>query len=221
MRAAVPDAQILVRVDPLYDGTHEEIDAVIGAGADIVMLPMFTSASEVVTFLELVNQRAQTSLLVETPQALVRIDDILEHSSRIDEIHVGLNDLHLGMKLDFMFELLSGGIIEYLAERVRAASVRFGFGGIARLGEGKVPAELILSEHVRLGSEMVILSRSFRGRAQNLKDLQSEIDLSTEISRIRKVVEIFQSAPPEERLANQRRLREAVRGAVGTSPISA
>ena len=37
----------------------------------------------------------------------------------------------------------------------------YGFGGIARLGEGTLPAEKIIIEHYRLGSSRAILSRSF------------------------------------------------------------
>ena len=37
----------------------------------------------------------------------------------------------------------------------------FGFGGIAALGSGELPAEWILAEHVRLGSSSVILSSRF------------------------------------------------------------
>ena len=36
-----------------------------------------------------------------------------------------------------------------------------GFGGIARLGFGMLPAEHVIAEHYRLGSTAVILSRSF------------------------------------------------------------
>ena len=40
---------------------------------------------------------------------------------------------------------------------------KFGFGGIARIGEGDLPSDNILGEHVRLGSQSVILSRTFKG----------------------------------------------------------
>ena len=53
----------------------------------------------------IVNKRVKTCLLLETSQALCRLDDILTLEG-IDEIHIGLNDLHLSMGLDFMFELL-------------------------------------------------------------------------------------------------------------------
>jgi len=46
-------------------------------------------------------------------------------------------------------------------QKIKQKSIPYGFGGIARLGTGLLPAENILAEHYRLGSSMVILSRSF------------------------------------------------------------
>jgi len=105
------------------------------------MLPFFKTKEEVNKFIGHVNGRAKAMLLVETPEAVRNIDSILGESG-IDYIHIGLNDLHLGYRMKFMF-------------------VPYGFGGIARLGTGLLPAENILAEHYRLGSSMVILSRSF------------------------------------------------------------
>jgi len=211
LRAALPGAEILTRVNPLYHGSGDEVDALVAAGADYLMLPMFRTAEEVSEFLDLVAGRAGVTLLLETPQALVRIDEILEHRARIDEIHVGLNDLHLGMGLDFMFELLAGGLIDYLAHKIRAAGVRFGFGGIARIGEGMVPAELVLGEHVRLGSELVILSRAFHNQARSLAELRVSIDLAEEIRKLRAREAEFRAAGPELLEENRARLRESVR----------
>ena len=39
--------------------------------------------------------------------------------------------------------------------------IPYGFGGIAKLDEGMLPARHIIAEHYRLGSSMAILSRSF------------------------------------------------------------
>lgn len=171
-------SQLLTRVNPIHEGSGREIDAVIDYGADIIMLPMFTTKAEVETFVEHVGKRAKTCLLLETPQALVRLDDICSVPG-VDEIHVGLNDLHLGMRLSFMFELLSGGIVDYVAEKVKRHNLSFGFGGIARIGEGVLPAESILAEHVRLGSKRVILSRSFH------RDLNKNNQLRLEVTKLR------------------------------------
>ena len=68
-----------------------------------------------------------------------------------------------------MFECLSGGLVEYLTEKISKKGIKYGFGGIARIGEGELPAEKILKEHVRLGSQMVILSRTFKRTDKDLK----------------------------------------------------
>ena len=101
-------------------------------------------------------------------------DDILDIDG-IDEIHIGLNDLHLGYKMKFMFELLADGTVEYLCNKFKHKNITYGFGGIAALGQGTLPAENIIKEHYRLGSSMVILSRSFCNTSQ-ITDL-NEIDV--------------------------------------------
>ena len=60
-----------------------------------------------------------------------------------------------------MFELLTDGTVEFLCRRIQQKGFFYGFGGIASLGRGLVPAEMIIKEHYRLGSRMAILSRSF------------------------------------------------------------
>ena len=60
-----------------------------------------------------------------------------------------------------MFELLTDGTVERLCNKFREKGVAYGFGGIASLGHGAVPAEMIIKEHYRLGSTCAILSRSF------------------------------------------------------------
>ena len=184
IRKVVSKSELLVRVNPIHQDSKTEIEEVISKGADTIMLPMFKTVEEVELFIKYVWGRAKTSLLLETSQALVRIDEILNVKG-IDEIHIGLNDLHLSMGLDFMFELLSGGIVEYICQKVKAKGIRYGFGGIARIGQGILPADMILAEHYRLGSEMVILSRSFHERAETIGELKQKMSLIEEIKKIR------------------------------------
>ena len=166
LRPVVKKAQLMVRINPIHSGTaeynssREEIEAVIEAGADVIMLPYFKTVEEVKLFVDLVAGRAKTFPLVETPEAVAAIDEILAVPG-IDEIHVGLNDLSLGLGRKFMFELLSDGTIDALAKKFKAAGIPFGFGGIASLGRGILPSEYVVREHYRLGSTATILSRSF------------------------------------------------------------
>lgn len=160
IKSVLRKSELLVRVNPIYEGSKAEIDQVIQNGADIVMLPFFETASEVKEFVCFVSNRAKVMLLLETPKAVKNIEGILEIEG-IDFIHIGLNDLHLEYGLDFMFELLADGTVEKITHKISKQEIPYGFGGIARLGQGALPAENILAEHYRLGSAMVILSRSF------------------------------------------------------------
>lgn len=153
-------SEMLVRVNPWNENSEQEIENVITAGADIIMLPMWKSAAEVIKFLSAVDGRCKTTLLLETKEAVECLDEVLEIGG-MDEIHIGLNDLHLSYGMTFMFELLANGTVEMLCKKIREKGLPYGFGGIARLGTGDLPAEKVIMEHYRLGSSRAILSRSF------------------------------------------------------------
>jgi hypothetical protein len=209
VRAILHKAKLQVRVNPIHSGSEREVAEAISRGADIIMLPMFKTRREVEEFVSLVDGKAAVSLLLETPQALVRVDNILR-SDGIDEVYIGLNDLGLLMGLDFLFELLSGGIVEYLATKIRKRGIRFGFGGIARLGKGILDSRLILSEHVRLGSQIAILSRDFHGRATSLDELKMLMNLEDEIQKIRSYVSYLSGLPEEALLRNSEKISHVV-----------
>ena len=166
MKQAVESAEVLVRVNPIHEATSEytsseqEIDSVIRAGADIIMLPYITSVEQAEKFLSYVGGRVKTMLLIETPQSAEALDEILELDG-IDEIYIGLNDLSLGYHKKFMFELLADGTVEGLCLKCKLKGIPYGFGGVASLGKGMLPSEYVIREHYRLGSTCAILSRSF------------------------------------------------------------
>lgn len=160
LRPMLTSSALQVRVNPLDGDSEKEINEVIAAGADYVMLPMFKTREDVERFISLVGGRAKTILLLETAEAAENLESYVDVEG-IDEIHIGLNDLHLSYKKDFMFELLTDGTVQRLAKILREHNVKFGFGGIARIGYGMLPAEMILTEHCAIGSQMAILSRSF------------------------------------------------------------
>lgn len=163
---AINQAELLVRVNPIHDeldnymSSKEEIDLAIENGAKVLMLPYFKTVDEVRTFISLVDGRAKTMPLLETPGAVEVIDEILNLDG-LDEIFIGLNDLSLGYKKKFMFELLVDGTVEKLCFKFKQKGIPYGFGGIASLGKGMLPSEHIITEHYRLGSTCAILSRSF------------------------------------------------------------
>lgn len=183
VRETVKKAQIMVRVNPIHDETAEypsseqEIEEVINAGADIVMLPYFKTEEEVNRFIKSVQGRARTLLLFETPEAVEKAEDILKIDG-IDEVYIGLNDLSLGYGKKFMFELLADGTVEKLCDQFRRYNLPYGFGGIAALGKGMLPSEYVIREHYRLGSTCAILSRSFCNTEQ-IQDMDEIRDIFT------------------------------------------
>lgn len=187
VRKVLTSSSLLVRTNPIHAYSKAEIDKAIEYGADILMLPMAMDHHDVEHYVDMVAGRAKTCIMIETAAAMTRLDSILSVPG-VDEIFVGLNDLHISMGLTFMFELLSGGLVEYIAKKCNYAGIPFGFGGIARIGEGDLPSDYILGEHVRLGSTSVILSRTFKGVAGVDKNART-INLSEEVQKVRKRLE--------------------------------
>ena len=151
-------------------------------------------------------------LLVETPEAVEIIDDILALDG-IDEIHIGLNDLSLGYGMKFMFELLTDGTVERLCRKFHAKGIPYGFGGIAALGKGMLPAERVIREHYRLGSTRAILSRSFCNTSVVTDVSQIDRIFRTGMAEIRALeVECSQFAPDDAYFTeNQRQVAMAVK----------
>jgi len=202
-------AQMLVRINPWHEDSQAEVDAVIGAGADIIMLPMWKTADEVKCFLKAVRGRITTTLLLETREAEACLDEVLELEG-IDEIHIGLNDLHISYGLDFMFELLANGTVENICQKIAARGIPYGFGGIAKIGDGAVPAEKIILEHYRLSSSRAILSRTFCDNAKITSTEEIERVFRLNMKALRAFDEYAVQAPEEAYERNRQELCEAV-----------
>lgn len=182
---ALATAELLVRVNPLHPGSAEEAELAIGCGADLLMLPMFRSAGELGAFTRIVRGRVGVVALVETPEA---VDDLgaVTRVPGLTSVHIGLNDLSLALGLRFLFEPLASGMIDGMADLLRESKIPFGFGGIARCGQGLLPAELVLGEHLRIGSSAVILSRAFHGGSGAAdQGTVDRVDLAREVAALR------------------------------------
>lgn len=173
IKRVLKKSRLMVRLNPLHAASSTEIASVIEAGADTLMLPMFEEALALRKFCALVAGRLPVVALLETRGALETLDEWIA-TPGLEEVYVGLNDLHVSLGLKFMFEPLALGHVERVAVAARQHGLRFGFGGIARLTEGKLPGRAVLAEHVRLGSHSVILSRTFH-RSDSGTSLEDEV----------------------------------------------
>jgi citrate lyase beta subunit len=205
MRRAITDSELIVRVNPWGKWSVEEVEGVVEAGADIIMLPLFTAPAEVSAFIRQVGGRSKTCLLLETMASIDALDQILAVPG-IDFIHIGLNDLHIERGTTFMFEFLADGGVDAVAAKLRAAGIKFGFGGMARIGSLIPPAERILAEHVRLGSTGVILSRSFCHPSQASGSETFEAMFNREVAKVRAEEAQLAQAGPEFFERNRRQV---------------
>lgn len=220
IRSVITKASLLVRCNPIhredygYCGSEEELEKILQHGADIVMLPYFKTPEEVVFFIERIDGRAKTDLLIETPEAVAALDEILAIPG-IDEVHIGINDLSLGYHKKFMFELFTDGTVERLCEKFRDARIPYGIGGVASLGRGLLPAEYLIKEHYRLGSTAAILSRSFCN-ANRIEDLNIIRRIfNNGVQAIREFEKECAQADKEDLLENKKTLDRIVMSVAG------
>lgn len=209
IRGVLNKAQLLVRVNPLYSGTKAEVDEAVARGADVVMLPMFRTADEAEQFVETVAGRAKVLLLLETVDAEKNIEEIVKVPG-VDEIHIGLNDLHLEHHQNFLFEPLADGTVEKIGAVIRKAGIPYGFGGLAKLDGGLLPGRMVLAEHYRLGSSMVILSRAFCDEKTFTRSDFAET-FASDLKAIRAYEKELSQKPEAFFTANQEKVVAAVR----------
>lgn len=215
VREVIKSSELLVRINPIhkkiegYCSSEEEIEQSLEAGADILMLPMIKNPKQLEQFVKFVDGRAKTMALFETAENNENIDEFLQVDG-IDEVHIGLNDMHLAYRKKFMFELLTDGTVERLCDKFKKKGVPYGFGGIARLGYGMIPAEMVIMEHYRLGSTKAILSRSFCDAAKKTDMEELKELFQIEIHKIRHFEELLCDCSLEEFENNRQKVYSLV-----------
>ena len=215
IRKAVPDAELLIRLNPYHEHTADEVEQALCAGADLIMLPMFFSLEEVSSLCKMVNGRAGVVPLVETAESLDVVEDLVQVDG-VYELYVGLNDLHRALNMNFMFEPVANGLLDLVANAAKQKNMRFGFGGIARLDEGLVTGEMVLAEHMRLGSSSVILSRTFyRDDEGGAHD--SEYAFTTELQKLKNAECDLLQRSAEQIKEDQKNFQLAVKAVAGRS----
>jgi citrate lyase beta subunit len=180
LRRVVVRGELFCRVNPIHRESRAEIDRVLEYGVQVLMLPMFTTAAEVETFVELVDRRAKVVPLLEHRRAVDQIERIVRVPG-LDCIHVGLTDLALSMKLSNRFALLASPLLDRIAAAVHGAGVRLCVGGIGRAQDDSqpVPTDVIYAQFARLGATGALVSRAFFGADP------AAVDVATEVRRCR------------------------------------
>lgn len=201
-------AQLFARTEPVHAGLGDQVERLIAAGVEVLMLPMFSRADEVDRFVDHLAGRARVVLLLETAEGVERIEEIVAVEG-IDEIHLGLNDLALSLGARNRFEVLTDEAVAHVAEATVQAGVRFGAGGLGRVDDRSlpIPTDLIYAQYARLGATAALVSRSF------LAPDPARVDLVAEVARTRRRLADWTLRPAEELEAARVALSQCARAA--------
>jgi hypothetical protein len=154
-------AKIICRINGYHAKIFKEIEQSIDAGADILMLPMIQNLNDFSKLVNQISNRVEILPLIETPYSIFNLNKIIEIATP-SQLHFGLNDLHLSLGMKNLFEVLLSPLfasaVSYANDRVNLV----GIGGVGYpISTQKVAPQLLINEHLLLGSRSVILSRSF------------------------------------------------------------
>ena len=172
---AATSGTVVCRVNGWGAGSEAELEQALALGADEVLLPMVRRPEEVDAALALVAGRCRVGILVETSEAVRRVDELVRRP--LERVYVGLNDLMIDRGGRTLFAALIDGTVD----RVRAAmppGVPFGVAGLTLPEAGRpVPCRLLAAELARLDASFTFLRRSFHA------DIAGR-DLALELPRV-------------------------------------
>lgn len=158
------------RCNPIHSGSQAELDRLIELGARTIMLPYFFNLEQAKKFISFLRGRAKPFLLVETASSANILDKLIE-LEEIQEVHIGLNDLHLTLGMRNHFELMCSPLMEDLCSLLRESGLPFGFGGVGKAKDNSllIPSDLVYAQYPRLGATGALISRVFTKNLPNEK----------------------------------------------------
>lgn len=211
VKSALQHAKLFARTNPVHKDLKQEIDALIDYGVEVLMLPYFHTIEEASEFIRLVDGRAEVSLLVETAAAALRLPELIKLEG-IHDIHIGLNDLHLSLKLSSHFELLQSAFMKHLTDQLHEAGILFGFGGIARYHDDTlpIPSDLVYAQYAYHKAHAALVSRVFTSTAT------APLDLTDEVAKARERIDFWFSCSEETLSLQHEKLTEIVHGMLNT-----
>lgn len=153
-------AGVTCRIDAVGPATAGQVEAVLDAGADELLVPMVRSAAEVDAVLGMAAGRARVAVMVETDPAVRAVEELVARP--VSRLYLGLLDLWIDRGGRHPFEALLDGTADRVAAGSAAAGVPFGFGGLTAPGRGTpLPVEHLVHEMARTGASWTFLRRSF------------------------------------------------------------
>jgi len=152
------DLPIICRIDAVGEQSATQIDQVIEAGTDEILIPMVRHPVEVEWVLGYVDGHVAVGVMVETVDAVANAAEL--STLPISRAYVGLNDLWIERRSNHRFSAFTDGTLDHLAGIFE--SLPFGVAGLTHPELGRpLPCFHLINELVRLGCDFTFLRRSF------------------------------------------------------------
>ena len=219
LRGALRHTRVMARIDPWGAHSRSQIDRVLSAGAQGVMLPLAASVRQVEAFVAAVASRALVSILIETREGVEACAEIAAVSG-VDEFHFGLNDLAISYRNRTIFDVFAGQCLDEWTARLRRRAIPFGVGGVTDPNQAGLPvsSDVLLGEQARFGSSIFWLGRTFSHA------FVTPEGMTAAIRRIRSRLHWWRAADPHHlehnRLSLTRQLRGGIDPAFVRAPVS-
>lgn len=206
VREAIGEHPLFVRLNGIHDGSAQEIETVLGIGASHIMLPYFHTVDEAERFADIVAGRATTTLLVETGAAAYYIEDLVKVPG-IDEIHIGLTDFKISLKIPSRFETLTNWMMDRMAEIVNDAGVPFHVGGVTGLRDPAmpIPGALVAAQYPRIRATGALVTRAF------IQAAPTKEELTREVSYLRQYLNEAAGWEPQQWESKRQELKQFIR----------
>lgn len=151
------DLPIICRINGPGLYSKQEVEEAIEAGATDLLLPMVREVKEVKALLDLVGDRCQIAIMVETQQAVLQA--ALLAALPLSKVYVGLNDLCIDRKAKNLFEPMLDGTISQLRDTFHQP---LGYAGLTHAAGGApIPCRLLLGHMIDHGCDFTFLRRSY------------------------------------------------------------
>jgi len=173
------DARIICRIDAMSADSRRQIDAVISAGADEILVPMVRRVTEIEHALSVADGRAGVGVMIETTDSLRIVETLAELP--ISRGYLGLNDLWIERRTPNRFTALSDGTTDKVASAF--GDIPFGVAGLThpRLGS-PLPCRHLVNELSRLGCDFTFLRRAFLAAISTMPAVEVIADIRSALA---------------------------------------
>lgn len=163
IRKTFPELTIVTRINSLNKDSDHEVENVLEAGTDAIMIPFIQTCEELSIFNEYIKHRSNIIPLFETIWSVLHIEKCLD-ALDTDTCHFGLNDLALEQGWSSIFTAFEWPPFLHALDIVRKRGMQFGIAGIGNQLDTSLPVHPsdFFIQQIKQGGSRFWLSRNFR-----------------------------------------------------------